>query len=154
MFTLAEENYLKNIFHLQQLSPQGVSTNAIAEKLETKPSSATDMVQKLAEKEVLTYIKYKGTTLTENGRKIAANIIRKHRLWEVFLVEKLNFQWDEVHEIAEQLEHIHSEDLISRLDKFLEYPSVDPHGDPIPDSSKKQKRNCFPNFQKMKKESA
>ncbi|HAT64791.1 MAG TPA: iron-dependent repressor [Flavobacteriaceae bacterium] len=135
MFTLAEENYLKNIFHLQQLSPQGVSTNAIAEKLETKPSSATDMVQKLAEKEVLTYIKYKGTTLTENGRKIAANIIRKHRLWEVFLVEKLNFQWDEVHEIAEQLEHIHSEDLISRLDKFLEYPSVDPHGDPIPDSN-------------------
>lgn len=135
MFTLAEENYLKNIFHLQQLSPQGVSTNAIAEKLETKPSSATDMVQKLAEKEVLTYIKYKGTTLTENGRKIAANIIRKHRLWEVFLVEKLNFQWDEVHDIAEQLEHIHSEDLISRLDKFLEYPSVDPHGDPIPDSN-------------------
>ena len=129
------KNYLKNIFHLQQLSPQGVSTNAIAEKLETKPSSATDMVQKLAEKEVLTYIKYKGTTLTENGRKIAANIIRKHRLWEVFLVEKLNFQWDEVHEIAEQLEHIHSEDLISRLDKFLEYPSVDPHGDPIPDSN-------------------
>lgn len=134
MFTLAEENYLKNIFHLQQLSPEGVSTNAIAEKLETKPSSATDMVQKLAEKEVLTYVKYKGTTLTENGRKIAANIIRKHRLWEVFLVEKLNFQWDEVHDIAEQLEHIHSEDLISRLDKYLEYPSVDPHGDPIPDS--------------------
>ncbi len=135
MFTLAEENYLKNIFHLQQLSPEGVSTNAIAEKLDTKPSSATDMVQKLAEKDVLTYIKYKGTTLTENGKKIAANIIRKHRLWEVFLVEKLNFQWDEVHEIAEQLEHIQSEDLIARLDKYLEYPSVDPHGDPIPDSN-------------------
>lgn len=134
MLTLAEENYLKNIFHLQQISPEGVSTNAIAEKLETKPSSATDMVQKLAEKNVLTYIKYKGTTLTENGKKIAANIIRKHRLWEVFLVEKLNFQWDEVHEIAEQLEHIKSEALVTRLDEFLEFPSVDPHGDPIPDS--------------------
>ncbi|MEZ4875235.1 MAG: metal-dependent transcriptional regulator [Flavobacteriaceae bacterium] len=135
MFTLAEENYVKNIFHLQQLSPEGVSTNAIAEKLDTKPSSATDMVQKLAEKKVLTYVKYKGATLTEEGRIIAAGIIRKHRLWEVFLVEKLHFQWDEVHEIAEQLEHIQSEALIDRLEAFLGYPSVDPHGDPIPDKT-------------------
>ncbi|MEZ4857230.1 MAG: metal-dependent transcriptional regulator [Flavobacteriaceae bacterium] len=135
MLTLAEENYIKNIFHLQQTFPEGVSTNAIAEKLETKPSSATDMVQKLAEKNLLTYVKYKGTTLTENGKNIAANIIRKHRLWEVFLLEKLHFQWDEVHEIAEQLEHIQSEDLINRLDKFLDFPSVDPHGDPIPDKN-------------------
>lgn len=151
MFTLAEENYLKNIFHLQQTSPEGVSTNAIAEKLETKPSSATDMVQKLADKNVLSYIKYKGVTLTDEGKRIAANIIRKHRLWEVFLVEKLQFQWDEVHEIAEQLEHIHSEDLIARLDQFLEFPTVDPHGDPIPDSNgnfKKTEKKLLSNLQK------
>ena len=154
MFTLAEENYLKNIFHLQQLTPEGVTTNAIAEKLETKPSSATDMVQKLADKNVLTYIKYKGVTLTDEGRKIAANIIRKHRLWEVFLVNKLQFQWDEVHEIAEQLEHIHSEDLIARLDQFLEFPTVDPHGDPIPDSQgnfKKTEKKLLANLQKSQK---
>ncbi|MEZ4778207.1 MAG: metal-dependent transcriptional regulator [Flavobacteriaceae bacterium] len=154
MLTLAEENYLKNIFHLQQKSPEGVSTNAIAEKLETKPSSATDMVQKLAEKNVLTYIKYKGVTLTEEGRKTAANIIRKHRLWEVFLVEKLHFKWDEVHEIAEQLEHIHSEALIARLDQFLAFPTVDPHGDPIPDSQgnfKKTEKKLLSNLRKLQK---
>jgi len=133
MFTLAEENYLKAIYHLENKSQGAVSTNAIADAMDTKPSSVTDMVQKLAEKEVLAYIKYKGTSLTEMGKKTAANVIRKHRLWEVFLVEKLNFHWDEVHDIAEQLEHVHSEELISRLDKFLGFPDFDPHGDPIPD---------------------
>ena len=133
MFSLAEENYLKAIYHLENKSQGVVSTNAIAEAMDTKPSSVTDMVQKLAEKEVLSYVKYKGTSLTETGKKTAANVIRKHRLWEVFLVEKLNFHWDEVHDIAEQLEHVHSEELISRLDKFLGFPDFDPHGDPIPD---------------------
>lgn len=133
MFSLAEENYLKTIFHLEQETSGGVSTNAIAERMETKPSSVTDMVQKLADKELLSYVKYKGTTLTKNGSKIAAGVIRKHRLWEVFLVDKLNFHWDEVHEIAEQLEHIHSEELIKRLDNYLGNPDFDPHGDPIPD---------------------
>ncbi len=133
MFTLAEENYLKNIYHLEQELQCEVSTNAIAERMETKPSSVTDMVQKLAEKEMLSYKKYKGTLLTPNGRKKAASVIRKHRLWEVFLVEKLNFHWDEVHDIAEQLEHIQSDELIIRLDKFLDSPDFDPHGDPIPD---------------------
>jgi len=133
MHSLAEENYLKAIYHLSQECKSGVSTNSIAEKMETKPSSVTDMMQKLAEKNVLTYIKYKGVILTETGKKIAANIIRKHRLWEVFLVEKLNFQWDEVHEIAEQLEHIKSQELIAKLDEFLGQPEFDPHGDPIPD---------------------
>lgn len=133
MFTLAEENYLKNIYHLEHEFQGEVSTNAIAERMETKPSSVTDMVQKLAEKEMLSYKKYKGTLLTPTGRKKAANVIRKHRLWEVFLVEKLNFHWDEVHEIAEQLEHIQSDELITRLDKFLDSPDFDPHGDPIPD---------------------
>jgi len=133
MYSLAEENYLKTIYHLEQESQGGVSTNAIAERMETKPSSVTDMVQKLAEKKMLSYKKYKGTTLTAGGKKIAANVIRKHRLWEVFLVDKLKFHWDEVHEIAEQLEHIHSEKLIERLDKYLGNPDFDPHGDPIPD---------------------
>jgi DtxR family Mn-dependent transcriptional regulator len=131
--TLAEENYLKAIYHLGTKSTKGVSTNAIAEAMETKPSSVTDMVQKLAEKKLLSYQKYKGTQLTEGGRKIAAKVVRKHRLWEVFLVDKLQFQWDEVHEIAEQLEHIKSDELIVRLDKFLGSPEFDPHGDPIPD---------------------
>jgi DtxR family Mn-dependent transcriptional regulator len=133
MFTLAEENYLKAIFHLEHDLKGEVSTNAIAESIETKPSSVTDMVQKLAEKKLLTYKRYKGVQLTAEGKKVAANVIRKHRLWEVFLVEKLNFHWDEVHEIAEQLEHIQSEELIIRLDKFLGSPEFDPHGDPIPD---------------------
>ncbi len=133
MFTLAEENYLKAIFHLEHDSAGEVSTNAIAESMDTRPSSVTDMIQKLAEKKLLTYKRYKGVKLTKEGIKVAANVIRKHRLWEVFLVEKLNFHWDEVHEIAEQLEHIQSEELITRLDKFLGSPDFDPHGDPIPD---------------------
>lgn len=134
MFSLAEENYLKAIYHLDH-GGEGVSTNSIAIKMDTKPSSVTDMVQKLADKKVLSYRKYKGTFLTAEGKKIATNVIRKHRLWEVFLVEKLNFHWDEVHDIAEQLEHIKSEELISRLDDFLDHPDFDPHGDPIPDKN-------------------
>lgn len=132
MYSLAEENYLKAIYHLEKEFDGGVSTNAIADKMETKPSSVTDMVQKLADKKVLSYRKYKGTLLTNTGKKIAVNVIRKHRLWEVFLVEKLNFHWDEVHDIAEQLEHIQSEELIDRLDEYLDHPDFDPHGDPIP----------------------
>lgn len=139
MFTLAEENYLKAIFHLENENKAEVSTNAIAIKMNTKPSSATDMVQKLAEKKVVSYQKYKGAFLTKKGKLIAANVIRKHRLWEVFLVEKLNFQWDEVHEIAEQLEHIKSDELIKRLAIFLDHPDFDPHGDPIPDENGKIK---------------
>ncbi|MFT7073624.1 metal-dependent transcriptional regulator [Patiriisocius sp. Uisw_017] len=131
--TLAEENYLKTIFHLERDRQSEVSTNAIAESLETRASSVTDMVQKLAEKKMLVYKKYKGTQLTETGRRVAANVVRKHRLWEVFLVDKLKFHWDEVHEIAEQMEHIQSEELIKRLDAYLGYPEFDPHGDPIPD---------------------
>ena len=133
MFTLAEENYLKAIFHLENDYGAGVSTNAIADKMHTRASSVTDMIQKLADKKVISYQKYKGASLTKKGKSIAVNIIRKHRLWEVFLVEKLDFQWDEVHEIAEQLEHIKSDELIQRLDLFLEHPDFDPHGDPIPD---------------------
>ncbi|WP_299003363.1 metal-dependent transcriptional regulator [uncultured Tenacibaculum sp.] len=133
MFSQSEENYIKTIYHLEADFKKGISTNAIAKKLDTKASSVTDMIKKLSEKDVVTYKKYQGVTLTDFGKKTAANIVRKHRLWEVFLVDKLNFSWDEVHEVAEQLEHIKSPKLINELDAFLEYPKRDPHGDPIPD---------------------
>ncbi len=133
MITLSEENYLKAIYHLERQKGGSVSTNAIADKMETKASSVTDMSKKLADKDYVVYKKYQGVSLTEKGRKIAANVVRKHRLWEVFLVEKLNFSWDEVHDVAEQLEHIKSPKLINELDAFLEFPTHDPHGDPIPD---------------------
>lgn len=133
--TFSEENYLKTIYHLTTVSESEVSTNAIAEKMETKASSVTDMLKKLAEKDLVFYKKYQGVSLTEKGQLAAKMIVRKHRLWEVFLVEKLDFSWDEVHDIAEQLEHIKSEKLINRLDDFLGNPTEDPHGDPIPDSN-------------------
>lgn len=130
--TYAEENYLKTIFHLGGANANIVTTNAIAEQMETKPSSVTDMAKKLAEKGWVHYKRYQGVSLSEKGIKTALSIIRKHRLWEVFLVKKLAFTWDEVHEVAEQLEHIKSEKLIDRIDALLDYPKYDPHGDPIP----------------------
>lgn len=133
MLSQAEENYIKAIYSLETRSDKGVSTNLIAEKIQTKASSVTDMIKKLSEKQLVVYKKYQGVQLSKKGKKVAMLIVRKHRLWESFLVDKLNFSWDEVHVIAEQLEHIKSEELIERLDRFLEYPSVDPHGDPIPD---------------------
>ena len=132
--THSEENYLKVIYHRSCSDfDKEVSTNVIAEALQTKASSVTDMLKKMAEKGWIEYRKYQGASLSEEGKKIALNVIRKHRLWEVFLVEKLNFSWDEIHEVAEQLEHIESDKLIEELDKFLQYPDTDPHGDPIPD---------------------
>ena len=135
--TFSEENYLKTIYHITAASGVEVSTNAIAEKMETKASSVTDMLKKLAEKELIVYKKYQGVLLTEKGKLSAKMIVRKHRLWEVFLVDKLQFSWDEVHDIAEQLEHIKSEKLINKLDDFLGNPTEDPHGDPIPDANGK-----------------
>ena len=129
----SEENYLKEIFHLSGISENRVSTNGLASRLNTKASSITDMLQKLSEKKLVEYIKYKGCFLTTKGEKIAIQIIRKHRLWETFLVNKLSFGWEEVHDVAEQLEHIDSLKLIDSLDQFLNYPKFDPHGDPIPD---------------------
>lgn len=133
MQSFTEENYLKTIYHLSANTDQAVQTNAIAEKMQTKAASVTDMLKKLADKQLINYKKYQGVHLTETGRLAAVNIVRKHRLWEVFLVEKLNFKWDEVHDIAEELEHINSAELVERLDEFLSYPKSDPHGDPIPD---------------------
>lgn len=134
MQSFTEENYLKVIYHLAQKTTN-VQTNAIAEQIQTKPASVTDMLKKLAEKELVDYVKYQGVTLTEKGKQAAISIVRKHRLWEVFLVDKLNFKWDEVHDVAEELEHIKSVDLIERLDEFLGFPKSDPHGDPIPDKN-------------------
>jgi DtxR family Mn-dependent transcriptional regulator len=135
MHSFTEENYLKAIYHLSEGNTMAVSTNQIAEMTSTKAASVTDMLKKLAEKKLINYIKYQGVTLTSTGVNAAVNIIRKHRLWEVFLVEKLGFTWDEVHDIAEELEHINSETLINRLDDYLGNPVADPHGDPIPDRS-------------------
>jgi len=135
MLTYTEENYIKTIYHLSGDDNRDVTTNGISDALKTKPASVTDMLRKLSEKSIVHYIKYQGVTLTRKGRKEALQIIRKHRLWEVFLVEKLKFNWDEVHDMAEQLEHIHSPVLINRLDEFLGNPSFDPHGDPIPDQN-------------------
>ena len=130
--TRSEENYIKAVYHLGELSDKPVPTNAIAEQMETKPSSVTDMVKRLSDKGLVDYVKYQGVSLTDSGIKTALTIIRKHRLWETFLVERLGFNWDEVHEVAEQLEHIKSEKLIDSLDEHLGFPKHDPHGDPIP----------------------
>ena len=131
MNSQSEEDYLKALYHLET-DFDAVSTNSIADYLNMKPSSVTDMLKKLAEKKFINYQKYKGTSLTKKGKLIALSIIRKHRLWETFLVEKLGFGWDQVHIIAEQLEHIKSDELIENLDNFLGNPKYDPHGDPIP----------------------
>lgn len=135
-FSIAEENYIKAIYHLQQ-TEGNVTTNELAAELRTKAASVTDMLKKLKAKKLLNYEKYQGFRLSAEGKKIALNIIRKHRLWEYFLVEKLQFGWDEVHEVAEELEHISSKKLVDKLDAYLDYPKFDPHGDPIPDSSGK-----------------
>lgn len=135
MFSQSEENYLKAIYHLGNPSQKGVSTSDIANKLDTKASSVSDMIKKLSDKKLVVYKKYYGVNLTKKGKLIAASVVRKHRLWEVFLVDKLNFTWDEVHDVAEQLEHIKSKKLMEELDSFLGFPKTDPHGDPIPDKN-------------------
>jgi DtxR family transcriptional regulator, Mn-dependent transcriptional regulator len=134
MTSFTEENYLKIIYKLSSETESEISTNAVAELTQTKAASVTDMLRKLSEKQLVNYQKYQGVRLTDLGEKVALSVIRKHRLWEVFLVDKLKFNWDEVHDIAEQLEHIDSEELVLKLDKFLSFPKFDPHGDPIPDA--------------------
>jgi len=137
-FTISEENYLKAIFHLQEKGGT-VTTNALAEKLQTKPASVTDMMKKLNAKKLLHYKPYYGFSLSTEGKKTALFIIRRHRLWEYFLSEKLKFDWNEVHLLAEELEHVSSKQLIDRLDQYLGFPQFDPHGDPIPDNKGKIK---------------
>ena len=135
MITSTEEDYIKAIFNISQSGKRElVGTNQIAERMSTTAASVTDMLRKLNNKELIVYEKYKGVKLSPMGTMQAMSLLRKHRLWESFLVEKLDFAWDEVHDIAEQLEHIQSNDLVNRLDKYLGYPKFDPHGDPIPDA--------------------
>lgn len=143
MYSYTEENYLKAIYKLAEKHGENISTNAIAEEIKTKAASVTDMIRKLSDKKLLVYEKYKGVSLTTKGSKIAIDVVRKHRLWECFLHEKLKFGWDEVHEIAEQLEHIHSDLLTDKLDEFLEFPTHDPHGDPIPSRNGTIKKSNF-----------
>jgi DtxR family Mn-dependent transcriptional regulator len=143
IFTTSEENYIKRIFHLQQETGL-VNTNSLAAQMHTRPASVTDMLKKLKSKKLLHYEKYKGFKLNDAGKKAALDVVREHRLWEFFLVEKLQFDWDKVHAIAEELEHIGSEELVQRLDNFLGNPSFDPHGDPIPD-----KNGRFPVLKQM-----
>lgn len=131
LHSISEENYLKAIYTLTKFNA-AANTNDIAERLNAKASSVTDMVKKLSQKGLINYKKYYGVTLTEKGQKTALIIVRKHRLWETFLHKKLDFSWDEVHEIAEELEHVSSTELINRIDRYLGYPKFDPHGDPIP----------------------
>ena len=131
--SVSQENYLKAIYKLA--SREGVASNqAIASVLESTPASVTNMLRKLTEMGWIDYEAYRGATLTAAGNKRALELVRKHRLWEVFLVEKLQYDWDAVHPLAEELEHIGGEELVNRLDAFLGHPQYDPHGDPIPDS--------------------
>lgn len=135
--SLTEENYLKAIFKINERTNKPATTNAISQQLSTTAASVTDMLKRLAEKELINYQPYKGVTLSSTGNKIATNLIRRHRLWEVFLFQKLNFAWEQVHDIAEDLEHIKSDELINRLDNYLGNPRFDPHGDPIPNAQGK-----------------
>jgi DtxR family Mn-dependent transcriptional regulator len=137
VLTQTEENYLKAIFKICDTEEKAASTNAVASELNTSAASVTDMLKRLSSKNLINYEKHKGVTLSEEGRKFATSLVRKHRLWEVFLVDVLKFSWDEVHDMAEQLEHIQSPELVDRLDKFLGHPRFDPHGDPIPDAEGK-----------------
>ncbi len=134
MLSQTEENYLKHLLHfgMQEGNTKGISSRQLADKLEVKASSVNDMLKKLKEKNLVQFEPYGKLFLTREGEQMAVQIIRKHRLWETFLVNKLKFNWADVHEIAEQLEHIQSVHLMDKLDEFLDFPTVDPHGDPIP----------------------
>ncbi len=147
--SLADENYLKAIFHLSGKENDPVSTGNLADFLNVRAASVTDKVKRLQKKGYLSYQKSKGAALTEEGQKIALLVIRKHRLWEQFLVEVLGFDWHEVHDIAEQLEHVHSKELIDRMDSFLGHPTEDPHGDPIPNTEGEIIKRELPNLDQV-----
>lgn len=141
MTTSTEENYLKAIYHLSTGNQNSVLTSAIAGSLSTSSASVTDMIKKLSDKNMVEYERYRGVKITRKGEKVALSIIRRHRLWEVFLMDKLKFKWDEVHDLAEELEHVSSEEMTRRLDAYLGFPKFDPHGDPIPDTNGKVTTN-------------
>ncbi len=146
MISATEENYIKSIYHLSAGHQHPVLTSEIAGLMDTSSASVTDMIKRLAEKSLIEYERYKGVRITRKGERVALGIIRRHRLWEVFLTDILKFRWDEVHEMAEELEHVSSDELVSRLDAYLGYPRVDPHGDPIPDIHGKLQQSGDPNL--------
>ncbi|MCB9202000.1 MAG: metal-dependent transcriptional regulator [Flavobacteriales bacterium] len=150
MQTQTEENYLKHIYRLTGTEQKKVSTSELASELKINSASVTEKLQRMSKKKLIEYEKSKGVTLTLLGKEIAIQIIRKHRIWETFLVDTLNFNWDEVHEIAEQLEHIKSDKLTNKLDEYLNYPRFDPHGDPIPDKNGTINQPCFENITSLK----
>ena len=135
MISQTEENYLKAIYKITEREGKSASTNAISTAMSTAAASVTDMIKRLATKDLVNYEKSKGVTLTTEGGRLATLLIRKHRIWEVFLCEKLGYTWDECHELAEELEHIQDDELINRMERYLGNPKFDPHGDPIPDSA-------------------
>lgn len=143
LLSISEENYLKTILKIGMKTGYPVSTNSIAHGIQNKAASVSDMLKKLAEKGLIRYQLYKGASLTQKGNELALMQLRKHRLWECFLVNKLSFSWNEIHEIAEELEHINSSKLIDKLDEFLGYPKTDPHGDPIPNKMGEIQTNSF-----------
>ena len=147
MNSLTEENYLKALYHLVNDNDE-VSVNDLSRQLNIKMPSVNSMIKKFADKKWVKYESYKPIKLTESGKKEASLIVRKHRLTEMFLVEKMGFGWENVHEIAEQLEHIHSEVFFDKMDEILNYPKVDPHGEPIPD---KDGNVIQPDFKKLSK---
>lgn len=148
--TFSEENYLKQIFNLQEGGKERISTSSLAIELGINAASVTEKLKRLALKNLLVYEKSKGVALTEEGKKIAVRVIRKHRIWETFLVKQLNFGWEEVHEIAEQLEHIKSDVLVERIEAQLGFPRFDPHGDPIPDLAGNISKPCFKSISELK----
>jgi DtxR family transcriptional regulator, Mn-dependent transcriptional regulator len=148
MLSFTEENYLKTIYKLSINVNSDVNTSSLAEYMGIKSSTVTDMLKKLSEKKLVKYEKYKGVRLSDEGKKSALKVVRRHRLWEVFLLEKLEFDWSEVHDIAEQLEHIQNDVMIERLDKLLGFPKYDPHGDPIPDVNGNLSKNKFISLEK------
>jgi DtxR family Mn-dependent transcriptional regulator len=147
MTSASEENYLKNIYLIYEKNGNlPVTTNELSAAMDIKAASASDMLQRLAARKLIHYKKYQGVLLTRSGKSRALAIVRKHRLWEYFLVEKLHFQWDEVHSVAEELEHVESDLLVNKLDIFLSRPKFDPHGDPIPDQQGKIASHRFRNL--------
>lgn len=136
MHSHTEENYLKALFNLSAEKGE-VSANELSKQLGIKMPTVNSMMKKLSEKKLVHYESYKPLRLTEKGKKEAGLIIRKHRLTEMFLVQKLGFGWEEVHEIAEQIEHLHSPNFFEKMDALLGYPKIDPHGSPIPDKTGK-----------------
>ena len=143
-FTHTEQNYIKAIYHLSKKEGTTAYTQEVAAAMSTSSASATDMIKKLTEKGLLAYVPYRGAKLNKKGEKTALSIIRRHRLWELFLTKVLKFKWDEVHPMAEELEHVSSDLLLQRIDKYLSHPKFDPHGDPIPDMNGKlsETSNC------------